>query len=110
MKVRHFRNKNYPYDQSANHGVVTVIYGDHKKYGSVFSVSFCSPKDQFNKKLGRKIAEGRFAKNRLFYDNKNVRDNLMAIMYDEKTPSWAWEVLESNVYTEDQKDSISMSD
>ena len=46
-------------------GVVTIALADPKErdYFSYYGVAFCSPKDQFVKKIARSISSGRLLKN-----------------------------------------------
>jgi hypothetical protein len=57
-------------------------------------ISFCSPKDCFNKKMARQIAEGRLFKNPLTIEDipgpssQNMRTALQIALKDS-APSWA---------------------
>jgi len=61
IKIQHFQ----PYNVYSHHAKYTVvsrlIYKEDEQFpsGFEFAVSFCSPKDQFNKKSGRIIAYSR---------------------------------------------------
>jgi hypothetical protein len=113
MKVRYFRNKNVPSDKTARAGVVTVVYdtvdGAEDEFGytinnvPAFGVAFCSPKDQFNKRIGRLIAAGRLSKKNGWKDPGNTNDVLLTLIEDVQTPSWAREVLQSNLLNEISK-------
>lgn len=63
ITYRHWRLK--------NGGAVTVaceVVPDTEDYLFSFGFAFCSPKDRFNKKIGRLIASGRLAKQRWYYE------------------------------------------
>lgn len=92
----------------ANSGRITaaiVLDGDKEQGTSVahVSMSFCSPKDQFCRKTGRTIAEGRLKKKKFIYsiplgDTKGVKDMVRQTIYQhikdgnvEGFPQWARE-------------------
>ena len=62
------------YLRSENYGNVTIYY-ENEKDSVKFSMAFCSPKDQFVKEIGRKIAKGRFDANKFIQiDKENYKD------------------------------------
>lgn len=93
VKFIHYRSKKHP-----EKGGATVAYEDHLDTsgddGSVkHAMSTCSNSDNFNKRIGRSVAEGRLKKNksssiRIRYVGSDYRDQLVfkavSSIFDEK--------------------------
>lgn len=78
----------------------TTHSDDGIKFANV-SLAFCSPKDQFCRKTGRLIAEGRLKKGKFLYripigDAKGIKDTIRKTIYNDlkdgivpESPQWA---------------------
>ena len=70
IKYRYYGDRS----KSRHNGIITAAYIYDKKNNKIrIGLAFCSPKDKFNKRIGREIAKGRLERNKhiTVYNVKN---------------------------------------
>lgn len=91
----------YPYLGAGRAAVAVQVFRELKTVG--VGVAWCSPKDQFNRKMGRRIAEGRLLRaGNMYYElpysgeptRKQIVEQVVNTITFADAPQWALDALE----------------